>query len=215
MKTTPPSAARNSTAARAAHWEHFPHEADMGVCGLGPTREQTFEQAAPTMTAMICAPAKVVAREPVEIHGHAPDDELLVDWLNAIVYDMPTRRMLFSRLAVKIDGTRLTATAWGEPMDVARHQPAVAVKSATYTALQVAQENGRWVAQTVVDVQGAPRAPQCHYRCAGRTLPTASGYGPARFIRHDATRWKIAPRGAMRVPAKKVARVEPLICIKG
>lgn len=125
----------------------------MGVRGIGPTREQAFEQAALAMTAVIADLAKVAAPEPVEIHCDAPDDELLlVDWLNALVYEMATRRMLFSRFAVQIDGTRLTATAWGEPMDIARHQPAVEVKGATYTGLRVAQEDGRWIAQTVVDV---------------------------------------------------------------
>ena len=27
-------------------WEHFPHVADMGVRGLGPTKEAAFEEAA-------------------------------------------------------------------------------------------------------------------------------------------------------------------------
>jgi len=47
----------------------------------------------------------------------------------------------------------LQATAWGEPIEVARHQPAVEVKGATYTELAVKRdEEGRWVAQCVVDV---------------------------------------------------------------
>jgi SHS2 domain-containing protein len=37
-------------------------------------------------------------------------------------------------------------------VDIARHQPAVEIKGATYTSLRVAQEDGAWVAQTVVDV---------------------------------------------------------------
>ena len=84
----------------------------------------------------------------------APDAELLLaDWLNALVYEMATRKMLFGRFRVQIDGTRLTAEAWGEQTDVARHHPAVEVKGATYTTLRVAQqEDGMWIAQTVVDV---------------------------------------------------------------
>jgi tRNA nucleotidyltransferase (CCA-adding enzyme) len=65
---------------------------------------------------------------------------------------MATRRMLFARFAVVIDGHTLRGEAWGEPVDVARHQPAVEIKGATYTELRVAQEDGRWIAQTVVDV---------------------------------------------------------------
>ena len=125
----------------------------MGVRGIGDTRAQAFEQAALAMTAIISDLPKVAAHDAVTIQCEAPDPELLfVDWLNAIVYEMATRHMLFSRFAVQITGTRLTATIWGEPLDAARHQPAVEVKGATYTALRVAQENGHWIAQTVVDV---------------------------------------------------------------
>jgi SHS2 domain-containing protein len=136
------------------HWEHFAHEADMGVRGVGATLAEAFEQAALAMTAVIVTdPASVTPIEPIDIHCEAPDQELLfVDWLNALIYEMATRRMLFSRFEVKLDGTQLSAQAWGEATDVTRHQPAVEIKGATYTALRVAQENGKWIAQTVVDV---------------------------------------------------------------
>ncbi len=32
-------------------WEHFPHHADVGVRGVGPTREAAFEEAARALTA--------------------------------------------------------------------------------------------------------------------------------------------------------------------
>jgi len=135
-------------------WEHFPHEADVGVRGRGATLAEAFEQAALAMTAAITDPERVAAREAVDIACEAPDDELLlVDWLNALVYEMATRKLLFSRFEVRIDGHRLSARAWGEPADAARHQPAVEVKGATYTALRVAREPGsEWIAQCVVDV---------------------------------------------------------------
>ena len=135
-------------------WEHFPHEADIGVRGRGATLAEAFAQAATAMTAAITDPAGVAAREAVDVACEAPDEELLlVDWLNALVYEMATRRLLFSRFEVRIDGRRLAARAYGEPVDVARHQPAVEPKGATYTALRVAREpDGGWLAQCVVDV---------------------------------------------------------------
>ncbi len=136
-----------------AHWEHFAHEADMGVRGFGETKAQAFEQVALALTAVITDPANVTAREAVEMKCEAPDDELLLaDWLNQVIYEMATRKMLFGRFEVTLSGRRLSATAWGEPADVARHRPAVEVKGATYTELRVAQRDGEWVAQTVVDV---------------------------------------------------------------
>jgi tRNA nucleotidyltransferase (CCA-adding enzyme) len=89
----------------------------------------------------------------VHVECDAPDDELLlVDWLNQLVFEMATRKFLFSRFEVRIEDHHLAATAWGEPVDTARHQPAVEIKGATYTALRVARDNGEWIAQCVVDV---------------------------------------------------------------
>ena len=136
-----------------AAWEHYEHAADIGVRGFGATKAEAFEQAALAMTAAACDPATVAPREPVTIRCEAPDDELLfAEWLNALVYEMATRRMLFSGFEVHLEDGKLTARAWGEPVVAARHHPAVEVKGATYTTLRVARHGEGWVAQTVVDV---------------------------------------------------------------
>lgn len=137
-----------------AHWEHFAHEADVGVRGIGPTREAAFEQGALALMHAIGDPARVEPREVVEIACEAPDDALLfVDWLNALVFEVATRAMLFARFEVRIDGNHLTGRAWGEPIDAARHEVTVEVKGATYTDLRVGpRPGGGWLAQCVVDV---------------------------------------------------------------
>lgn len=125
----------------------------MGVRGVGATPAQAFEQAALALTALITDPRCVVPNVAAAIECEAPDLELLfADWLNAVVYEMATRRMLFARFAVTIEKYSLHGLAWGEPVDPARHHPAVEVKAATYTALRVFQRDGEWIAQTVVDV---------------------------------------------------------------
>jgi tRNA nucleotidyltransferase (CCA-adding enzyme) len=136
-----------------AGWEQFPHDADVGVRGWGRTPAEAFEQAALALTGIV-TDAEVKPLGSVEVECEAPDIELLfVEWLNAIIYEMTTRRMLFGRFAVCIEGTRLTGTLWGEPVEVERHAPACEPKGATYTALRVAQDrNGRWAAACVVDV---------------------------------------------------------------
>lgn len=135
-------------------WEHFSHVADLGVRGWGSSPDQAFAQAALAMTAAVTEIENVVARDPVSIRCEAPDLEmLLVDWLNAIVYEMATRKMLFSRFEPRIDDQVLTARIWGEPVARARHHPAVEVKGATYTELAVQRkQSGTWIAQCVVDV---------------------------------------------------------------
>jgi SHS2 domain-containing protein len=140
-------------AVRGVGWEHFPHDADVGVRGIGATPAEAFERAAEALAAVVTH-AAIESTTSVEVRCEAPDLELLfVEWLNAIIYEMAVRGMLFGRFAVRIDGTRLEGRLWGEPVDVARHAPACEPKGATYTALRVAQEiDGRWTAACVVDV---------------------------------------------------------------
>jgi protein archease len=142
-----------SAAAVHARWEHFPHDADVGVRGFGATAAEAFEQAAHALTAVI-TDAEVRPQVSVEVTCEAPELELLlVEWLNAIIYEMAVRKMLFGRFVVRIEGDRLNGTLWGEPVDVARHTPACELKGATYTALKVAQSSdGTWSAGCIVDV---------------------------------------------------------------
>lgn len=135
-------------------WEHFPHDADIGVRGIGPTKEAAFEQIALALTAVVTDLESVRPDVAVHIECEAPgDDLLLVDWLNALVYEMATRRMLFGAFVVTIKNSHLRATAWGESVNRDRHEPAVEIKGATYTALRVDRgADGQWLVQCVVDV---------------------------------------------------------------
>ena len=139
-------------------WEHFSHAADVGIRGYGATPEAAFSNAALALTAVITDPAKVAAAGTITIVCGARDLETLFnDWLNALVYEMATRRMLFSHFEVNISttdaGYRLAATVRGEAVDRQRHQPAVDVKGANYTELKVIElAADRWLAQCVVDV---------------------------------------------------------------
>jgi SHS2 domain-containing protein len=143
-------------------WQTFPHEADIGIRGIGATIDEAFAGAALALTAVICDPAMVAARQSLEIECAAPDIEvLLIDWLNALIYEMATRKLLFSRfdvaialsIAPEVEDHTLHATAWGEPIDVPRHRPAAEIKGATFCELDVGQDaSGQWHAQCVVDV---------------------------------------------------------------
>ena len=134
--------------------EHFDHDADIGIRGIGPTLEQAFEQAAMALTAVITDPAQVSIAISVQISCKASDNELLFfDWINELIYKMAVQGLLFGRYQVVIDNGSLTATAFGEAIDRLKHQPAVEIKGATFTELRVYQNpDGMWVAQCVVDV---------------------------------------------------------------
>lgn len=139
-------------------WRHFSHGADIGVCGRGESPAEAFEQAALALTAAITE-RPVAALEQVRLACRASSLELLlVEWLDAVIYEMAVRGLLFGRFEPRIEpepeaGWRLVAELWGEPVEGARHAPACEAKGATYTALRVAEEpDGDWTACCVVDV---------------------------------------------------------------
>lgn len=135
-------------------WEHFEHDADIGLRAVAATREGLFEVMGQALTAIITEPAAVRPVETISVSCEAPDDALLlVDWLNALVFEMATRRMLFGSWHVELSGQKLQGQVQGEVVDRLRHQPVVEVKGATYTALSVEQDSeGSWHGQCVVDV---------------------------------------------------------------
>lgn len=138
-------------------WRHLEHPSDIGVEGSGATLAEAFEQAALALTAVLTDPAGVRPEVPVEVRLTAPEPDLLfVDWLDAVVYAMGARRLLFGRFEVTLDevphGWDLVATLWGEAVDPARHAPAVEVKGVTFSGLFVGPQDGGYVARTVVDV---------------------------------------------------------------
>lgn len=141
-------------AGAAPFCEHFEHQADMGVRGFGRTCEEAFEQAARALTAVVVPLKSVEAKQSLTVHCAAADIELLLlDWLNAVVYQMSAGKMIFRRFKVHLQGTQLDGELFGEMLNVERHQPGGEVKAATATALRVAKlSDGMWLAQLVVDV---------------------------------------------------------------
>ncbi|NIV17269.1 MAG: archease [Woeseiaceae bacterium] len=134
-------------------WSHFAHGADIGLRGEGRSKAEAFEEIARALTGVVTELESVEAEEPVSIRCEAPGDEvLLVDWLNALIYEMAVRRMLFREFEVSIEGGVLKAEVSGEPVDRQKHKPAVEVKGATFTALAVEETDTGWVVQCVVDV---------------------------------------------------------------
>lgn len=135
-------------------WNHFPHGADIGIHGWGLDAAEAFEQAALALTAIAVDPSSVQAEVSIDIECDASNlEDLLVHWLNALIFEMASRQMVFGVFSVTISDCRLAAKASGEPLDPDRHELAVEPKGATYTALRVGRTaNGRWDAQCVVDV---------------------------------------------------------------
>ncbi len=137
-----------------AGYETFAHKADVGVRGFGASLEEALEGAALALTSVVAEPGRVRQVQSRAVSLEEQDPELLLySWLSEVVRLMDTERMLFSGFEVHLDGPRLRAELWGEPLDIARHEPVVEVKAATFEELSVSRDaGGTWTAQAVVDV---------------------------------------------------------------
>jgi tRNA nucleotidyltransferase (CCA-adding enzyme) len=134
-------------------WEHFAHQADVGIRATAESLSSAFEDAATALTAIVTEPKKVEPLECVKIECDAEDEELLfVNWLNSIIYEMAVGKMLFSKFEVKIENLTVSAKIWGEKINQAKHSPAVEPKAVTYNQLSVKEEKGKWTVQCVIDV---------------------------------------------------------------
>ena len=134
-------------------WEHFAHQADIGIRAIAESLNSAFEEAALALTAIVTEPSNVAKIESVKIECSAENNELLlVNWLNSVIYETAVRKMLFSRFEVRIENLKVSATIWGEKINQQKHSPAVEPKAVTYNQLSVKNENGKWTVQCVIDV---------------------------------------------------------------
>ena len=77
-------------------WEQFPHDADVGLHGFGSSIEVAFEQPALALTGIV-TDAEIAPTTRVDVICEAADIELLlVEWLNAIIYEMAVLASRFS-----------------------------------------------------------------------------------------------------------------------
>jgi SHS2 domain-containing protein len=140
-------------------FETFEHRADIGIRGKGRNLEEAFQETAKAMFSVEINLKNVKANKNVKIVCSAQNnEELLVEWLNALLAQSSIKNMMFSEFRVNIDegnkgGLKLDAEAIGEKFDEKKHQPKLEIKAATYSQLKVFKDKSkRFIAQCIVDV---------------------------------------------------------------
>jgi SHS2 domain-containing protein len=133
------------------------HTADVAADLTGRTLEELFASAAQALTDTLTERAQVhtVITQSVTLEAPTPED-LLVDWLNELLYRFEVQNVLVFDATVTIEETngrwQLGASIAGEMFNPARHPSRVLVKSATYHGLTVTRHNGEWRARIVFDI---------------------------------------------------------------
>ena len=79
-------------------------------------------------------------------------EDLLKEWLSALLYLTDTEGLLFSDFQVKVNNGSLEGVARGEKMSVKRHRLKRMVKGVTYHNLTLKEEPWGWVATVIVDI---------------------------------------------------------------
>jgi SHS2 domain-containing protein len=87
----------------------------------------------------------------IEIVG-ADREYLLFDWLRELLFRFDADHLLFSRFEAIVSESGLRGTAWGEPIDPARHVLSHEVKAITYHGLRVERDGEEWTAEVIVDI---------------------------------------------------------------
>jgi SHS2 domain-containing protein len=135
-------------------YEFFEHTADIGLRVHASDLNTLMTDAARAVFAVIVTNPEAVRpaeRVDFEIAGEQLDD-LLHDWLSELLVSFDTRHILFGRFEVNKHATGLTASAWGERLDPARHHVGMEVKAITYHGLRVEREGQGWLAEVIVDI---------------------------------------------------------------
>ena len=135
-------------------YETFEHTADLGLRVRADDLNALFADAARGLFSMIVPdldsvrPSESVS---IAVEGDV-SDLLLFDWLNELLYTYEVRRLLLCQFEVEFGTSGLVATAKGEPIDPARHALDHEVKAITYHGLKLEQQDGRWLAEVIVDI---------------------------------------------------------------
>jgi SHS2 domain-containing protein len=135
-------------------YEVFEHTADLGLRARAPDLDGLFVEAARALLSVIVEDLKSVQpRQRVDISLTGEDREyLLFDWLRTLLRKFDVEHLLFSRFAVQLTPTGLSATAWGEPLDPERHALDHEVKAITYHGFRVEKTADGWLAEVIVDI---------------------------------------------------------------
>ncbi len=135
-------------------FETFDHTADIGILARGATLAEAFANAAKAMFSLMVDLDRVQPREERRIEVAADDREsLLVAWLAELLYVSEVDNVVFSGFEVdEIGDNHIVARAYGEPLDLERHNPKLMIKAVTRHMLQVAQSAGVWQARVILDI---------------------------------------------------------------
>ena len=135
-------------------FEVVDHTADIGIIAYGPDIEHLFANAAAGMASLIVDLDDIGDHLRRDIELASDDDEnLLVEWLNELLYIFDVEHILFKKIEVnKIHDATVKAVCFGDRIDFQRHRVKREIKAATYHMLTLSKEQNVYSAQVIFDI---------------------------------------------------------------
>lgn len=135
-------------------YEQFEHTADIGVRVWGRDLTELFENAAfalfDTIADLEGLRTTVMKKLTVTAAGR---EELVVAWLDELLYHFYTSQIIFSSFAVeKLTDTTLEATVKGRPVGENRNRLKTEIKAVTYHDLAITKTDDGYRVDIVLDV---------------------------------------------------------------
>jgi SHS2 domain-containing protein len=125
---------------------------DVSWEAYGKDLKEVFENSAKALFSVICRIDKIKPKKAheFEITADSPD-ELLLDWLQALIASVDIDGMFFSEFEItRISETRLKAICRGEPISPAKGN--TVVKAVTYHNFELKKTKEGYCARIVVDI---------------------------------------------------------------
>lgn len=130
------------------------HTADIGIEVFAPTLDDIFTRSGLAMCDLMFG-VESVGRDlerTISVEGDGVE-ELLVAWLNDLLYIYAVEGMIFSGFTdIELEEHAFSATGVGEMYKPEKHSVATEIKAATYHGVSVAPEGDGWKATVIFDV---------------------------------------------------------------
>jgi len=130
------------------------HTADMGIEASAESLEGLFSEAACALREMIWSDLNVTPSKEIPCTISGGDyGELMVNWLNEILYLLEIKRFMpVTFIVERVDPDRLDARISGLTFDPTIHPVQREVKAVTYHRLEVEESSDGWHAIVYVDL---------------------------------------------------------------
>lgn len=137
-------------------YELIDHTADIGIRVKGSSLEDLFIKAAEAFVDISIESKRTsipAIEVPIAVEADSVD-QLLVRWLQELLYIFETRHLVLSLFWIdEIDERHLVGSAKGTKFDSMRHSQKFGIKAVTYHQIEVVKdEGGSWYAKVIFDI---------------------------------------------------------------